>query len=237
MAAARRGLRHSGRSPDLLKGVRCQASRSFFGGAGEKTTFQYVFLRASSPGPTGQARPDRSRGRNSATRCGPSVPSRVRVLPPGARLSSSSRPGGDLPRGTGEAAASPPAHPSSRSCPRHREPIGLLLLEADVSPPLTKVEFYPRQALFRRSSRVLRRDRPGEVPRKQTVKRVRVRPSASSRRGFVAITQGSALVASDPAAADPASGQVRTRWRSSRARGERPSGGSLPTTKAAELET
>ena len=74
-----------------------------------------------------------------------------------------------------EGAATNPAESKLKILPPDREaPIGLLRLEADVSPPITKVEFYLEDKL------VVSRTRPpysveidlGEIPRHQTVRAV-----------------------------------------------------------------
>ena len=74
-----------------------------------------------------------------------------------------------------EGAATNPAESKLKILPPAREaPIGLLRLEADVSPPITKVEFYLEDKL------VVSRTRPpysveidlGEIPRHQTVRAV-----------------------------------------------------------------
>ena len=99
--------------------------------------------------------------------------------------------------------------------PARETPIGLLRLEADVQPPITKVEFYLEDKL------ILARSRPpytveidlGEVPRRQTVRAVGY--DASGRlidEDAWAINQGSARLAvkilPQP---DPAAGIVRVK--------------------------
>src|SRR5438876_4848830 len=112
--------------------------------------------------------------------------------------------------------AGPPDSPKVRILPPSREsPVGLLRLEAEVEPPIKKVEFYLGERL------ILTRTRPpfsveidlGDVPRRQTLRAV-----GYDETGRVidedawAINEGSARVAvrvlPQP---DPAAGKVRVK--------------------------
>jgi Ca-activated chloride channel homolog len=112
------------------------------------------------------------------------------------------------------AAASPPGVSRLKILPPSREtPVGLLRLEAEVSAPITKVEFYLEDKLL------VSRSKPpysveidlGEVPRRQTIRAVGYDPSGTLiDEDAWAINQGNARLAvkilPQP---NPASGNVR----------------------------
>jgi Ca-activated chloride channel family protein len=183
MAAGKRGLKSfSGElQGSFLKGDDIVQAFKYpvTGEIGTRTTFTYAFLRAIEPGsyqlklvlvaPGG-----RDVGEASIELSVPEV---------GAKFTADMAPGEASTMPAAEAiviadAAENAASPSEsklRILPPSREtPIGLLRLEADVSPPITRVEFYLEDKL------IVRRTRPpysveidlGNVPRKQTVRAV-----------------------------------------------------------------
>ncbi|MEX1245106.1 MAG: VWA domain-containing protein [Thermoanaerobaculia bacterium] len=223
MAAARRGLKtFSGElSGSFLKGEDIVQAFKYpvSGELGEKTTFQYGFLRAIEPGSYKlklvlSAPGGRQVGEAAVDLSVPEV---------GSPFSPDMAPGESSTLPTAEAvviadeaqaAATPAGAPKLKILPPAREtPIGLLRLEADVSPPITKVEFYLEDKLL------VRRSKPpysveidlGEVPRKQTIRAVGYDASGKViDEDAWAINQGNARVAikilPQP---DPASGKVR----------------------------
>ncbi len=224
MAAGRRGLKSfSGelqgsfwKGEDAVQAFKYPVS----GEVGERTTFTYAFLRSIEPGPyrlklvlvapggreVGEAAVDLSIPEVGAT-----------FTPDMAPAEASSMPAAEAVVLADEAAGmASPGEPKLKILPPAREtPIGLLRLEADASPPITKVEFYLEDKLL------VRRTKPpysveidlGNVPRKQTVRAV-----GYDSNGRVidedawSINQGSARLAvkilSTP---DPAAGNVRVK--------------------------
>jgi Ca-activated chloride channel homolog len=150
------------------------------GEIGTRATFTFAFLRAIEPGSytlklTLLAPGGRMVGDSSVELSVPEV---------GAKFTADMAPGeaGTLPSAEAvvladeaENTASTGGESKLKILPPAREaPIGLLRLEADVSPPITKVEFYLEDKL------VVSRTRPpysveidlGEIPRHQTVRAV-----------------------------------------------------------------
>ena len=223
MAAAKRGLKtFSGElQGNFLKGEQMVQAFKYpvSGELGEKTTFQYGFLRAIEPGSyklklvlaapggrqVGEATVDLSVPEVGSAFSADMAPGESSTLPDAEAI---------ILADAAEAEASPPGVSKLKILPPSREtPIGLLRLEADVSPPITKVEFYLEDKLL------VRRSKPpfsveidlGEVPRKQTVRAVGYDASGKLiDEDAWAINQGSARVAvkilPQP---DPASGKVR----------------------------
>src|SRR5437899_1612735 len=153
MAAAKRGLRSfSGelagtflRGEDAVQAFKYPVSREL----GEKTTFRYAFLRAIEPGsyklklvlaaPGGRQVGDASLEVSVpevGTPFTPDLaPSEAGTLPSAEAVVISDEAAG--------AASSASGEPKLKIIPPSREaPIGLLRLEADAQPPITKVEFY-----------------------------------------------------------------------------------------------
>jgi VWFA-related protein len=186
MAAGKRGVTSfSGElQGSFLKGTDVAQSFKYpvSGEIGTRTTFTFAFLRAIEPGSytlklTLLAPGGRLVGDSHVELSVPEV---------GAKFTADMAPGetGTLPSAEAvviavdaEAESAPASTGESKLkiLPPVREaPIGLLRLEADVSPPITKVEFYLEDKL------VVSRTRPpysveidlGEVPRRQTVRAV-----------------------------------------------------------------
>jgi VWFA-related protein len=183
MAAGKRGLKSfSGelqgsflKGEDIVQAFRYPVS----GEIGTRTTFTYGFLRAIEPGSYRlklvlQAPGGRDVGEASVELSVPEV---------GAKFSADMAPAEASTMPAAEAIviadeasnAATPGESKLKILPPAREaPIGLLRLEADVSPPITRVEFYLEDKL------IVRRTRPpysveidlGEVPRRQTVRAV-----------------------------------------------------------------
>jgi Ca-activated chloride channel family protein len=183
MAAARRGLKSfSGElQGSFLKGDEVvQAFRyPVSGEVGDRTTFTYAFLRAIEPGTYKlklvlTAPGGRDLGDAAIELAVPEVG--AKFSPEMAPAEASTMPAAEAIVIADEAAgAATPGESKLKILPPAREaPIGLLRLEADVSPPITQVEFYLEDKL------IVRRTRPpysveidlGEVPRKQTVRAV-----------------------------------------------------------------
>ncbi|HKD20172.1 MAG TPA: VWA domain-containing protein [Thermoanaerobaculia bacterium] len=186
MAAGKRGVTSfSGElQGSFLKGTDVTQSFKYpvSGEIGTRTTFTFAFLRAIEPGSytlklTLLAPGGRMVGDSSVELSVPEV---------GAKFTADMAPSeaGTLPSaeavviaGDAEAEAAPSTAGESKLKilpPAREAPIGLLRLEADVSPPITKVEFYLEDKL------VVSRTRPpysveidlGEIPRRQTVRAV-----------------------------------------------------------------
>jgi VWFA-related protein len=184
MAAAKRGLTSfSGE----LKGTfvrKDQVIDSFHypvsGEVSEHSTFQYAFLRALEPGsytlqlalaaPGGRALGDASVELSVPEVGNPfapdMAPGEASTLPSAEAIVIADEAGGATPSGAGSKLKILP--------PSRETPIGLLRLEADVQPPIVKVEFWLEDKLL------VRRAKPpysveidlGEVPRRQTVRAV-----------------------------------------------------------------
>jgi Ca-activated chloride channel family protein len=193
------------------------------GEIGTRTTFVFAFLRAIEPGsytlklallaPGG-----RLVGDSSVELSVPEVG--AKFTPDMAPSEAGTLPSAEAVVIAGEAdaetAGSNPGVSKLKILPPAREaPIGLLRLEADVSPPITKVEFYLEDKL------VVSRTRPpysveidlGEVPRRQTVRAV-----GYDSNGRVidedawSVNQGAARLAVKVLPApDPAGGKVRVK--------------------------
>ena len=186
MAAGKRGVTSfSGElQGSFLRGTDVAQSFKYpvAGEIGTRTTFTYAFLRAIEPGSytlklTLLAPGGRVVGDSSVELSVPEVgakftadmaPAEAGTLPSAeAVVLASEAEAENAPASTGESKLKilPPAREA---------PIGLLRLEADVSPPITKVEFYLEDKL------VVSRTRPpysveidlGEIPRRQTVRAV-----------------------------------------------------------------
>jgi VWFA-related protein len=184
MAAAKRGLRSfSGeltgsfaRGDQIVEAFRYPVS----GELSERTTFQYSFLRAVEPGAYTlklilAAPGGRQVGEASVNLSVPEVgtqfspdmaPGEAGTLPAAEAIVIADQADGTSSTGEG---------PRLKILPPPREtPIGLLRLDAEVHPPITKVEFWLEDKLL------VRRTRPpysveidlGEVPRRQTVRAV-----------------------------------------------------------------
>ena len=183
MAAGRRGLTSfSGElQGNFLKGSDVVQSfkYSVSGEIGTKTTFTYAFLRSIEPGAytlklTLLAPGGRQIGDASTELSVPEVGAKFR--PDMAPSEASTLPSAEAVVIADEAEnAASPGESKLKILPPVREaPIGLLRLEADVQPPITKVEFYLEDKL------IVSRTRPpysveidlGDVPRRQTVRAV-----------------------------------------------------------------
>jgi VWFA-related protein len=225
MAAAKRGLRSfSGelqgsftRGEQMVEAFKYPVS----GDVGERVTFQYAFLRAIQPGsyklklilaapggrPVGEAAIDLSVPEVGTPFSPDMAPSEASTLPSAEAVVIADEAGG---------AAASAEEPRLKILPPSREaPIGLLRLEAEVLPPITKVEFYLEDKLL------VRRTKPpysveidlGDLPRKQTVRAVGY--DSSGRlidEDAWAINQGNARLAvkilPQP---DPSAGKVRVK--------------------------
>ncbi len=225
MAAAKRGLRSfSGElQGTFVKGEEVVQSFRYpvSGDVSERTTFQYAFLRSIEPGAYRLklvlAAPGGKQVGEAATD--------VSVPEVGNPFSPDMAPGEASTLPAAEAIViADEADPTTASTggsklkiipPARETPIGLLRLEADVEPPITRVEFYLEDKL------ILTRSRPpysveidlGEVPRKQTIRAVGY--DASGRlidEDAWAINQGSArLAVKILPKLDPAAGVVRVK--------------------------
>ncbi|HWZ85876.1 MAG TPA: VWA domain-containing protein [Thermoanaerobaculia bacterium] len=183
MAAAKRGLKSflgelQGsflKGDDVVQAFRYPVS----GEVGDRTTFAYAFLRSIEPGTYKlklvlTAPGGRDLGESTIELAVPEVG--AKFSPEMAPAEASTMPAAEAIVLADEAAeAATPGESKLKILPPAREtPIGLLRLEADVSPPITRVEFYLEDKL------IVRRTRPpysveidlGEVPRKQTVRAV-----------------------------------------------------------------
>ena len=151
------------------------------GEVSKEKVFSFAFLRGLAPGEL--AHRDRSRpGRRPGLRQGIHRPRQCRssAMPSRrnrrrARRERSLRPRPWCSAEPADGPRNPAAEPKLKILPPSREaPVGLLRLEAEVEPPITKVEFYLGE------KRIVARTRPpysveidlGEVPREQTVRAV-----------------------------------------------------------------
>jgi Ca-activated chloride channel family protein len=224
MAAGRRGLRSfSGelqgsfwKGEDAVQAFKYPVS----GEIGEKTTFTYAFLRSIEPGSyrlklvlvapggreVGEASVELSVPEVGATFTPDMAPAEASSMPAAEAIVLADEAAGMVSPGESKLKILPPARET---------PIGLLRLEADASPPITKVEFYLEDKLL------VRRTKPpysveidlGNVPRKQTVRAV-----GYDSNGRVidedawSINQGSArLAVKILPTPDPAAGHVRVK--------------------------
>ena len=225
MAAARRGLKSfSGellgafvRGEEIVQAFKYPVS----GELGERTTFQYAFLRSVEPGTyklklTLVAPGGREIGDAAIDLSVPEVG--TQFSPDMAPAEASTLPAAEaivIADEAERAAAGPVDSKLKILAPDREAPVGLLRLEAEASPPITKVEFYLEDKL------IVRRTKPpysveidlGEVPRKQTVRAVGY--DSSGRvidEDAWAINQGSARLAvkilPQP---DPAAGSVKVK--------------------------
>ncbi len=223
MAAAKRGLRSfSGelqgsfaKGEDIVQAFKYPVS----GNVSERTTFQYAFLRSIEPGSyklklilaapggrtVGEASTDVSVPEVGNVFSPDLAPGEASTLPAAEAIVIAEEADPTLPPANGSKLKIMP--------PARETPIGLLRLEADAEPPITKVEFYLEDKL------ILTRSRPpysveidlGEIPRKQTVRAVGY--DASGRlvdEDAWAINQGSSrLAVTILPQPDPAAGKVR----------------------------
>lgn len=191
------------------------------GEIGTRTTFQYAFLRSIEPG-TYKLRLNllapggKDVGEAAIDLLVPEVG--TQFSPDMAPTEASTLPAAEaiVIADEAERAAAGTGGEKLKILPPDREaPVGLLRLEAEASPPITKVEFYLEDKL------IVRRTKPpysveidlGEVPRKQTVRAV-----GYDSNGKVidedawAINQGSArLAVKILPQADPAGGNVKVK--------------------------
>jgi len=224
MAAAKRGLKSfSGelqgsflKDENIVQAFKYPVS----GALDERTTFSYAFLRAVEPGDyvlklvlsapggkqVGEAKTEISVPEVGNPFTADQAPGESSTLPAAEAIVIADEAGAE---GTmlGEGS-------KLKILPPAREaPIGILRLEADVQPPITKVEFYLEDKL------ILARSRPpytveidlGAVPRKQTIRAVGYDGSGKLiDEDAWAINQGSSRLAvkilPQP---DPAAGKVR----------------------------
>ena len=228
MAAAKRGLKSfSGElQGSFLKGESADAVQAFkypvSGTVDDKTTFQYAFLRSIEPGEyvlklvlmaPGGKQVGESKTEISVPEVGNPfttdlAPGEAGTLPAAEAIVIADEAGASAAGGSGASKLKilPPAREA---------PIGILRLEADAEPPITKVEFYLEDKL------ILARSRPpytveidlGEVPRKQTIRAVGYDQSGRLiDEDAWAINQGSARLAvkilPQP---DPANNKVRVK--------------------------
>jgi VWFA-related protein len=190
------------------------------GEIGDRTTFTYAFLRSIEPGTyklklvlaapggrqVGEAAIDLSVPEVGAVFTPDMAPAESSSMPAAEAIVLADEAAGAVSSGESKLKILPPARET---------PIGLLRLEADASPPITKVEFYLEDKL------IVRRTKPpysveidlGEVPRKQTVRAV-----GYDSNGRVidedawSINQGSArLAVKILPTPDPAGGSVRVK--------------------------
>ncbi len=190
------------------------------GEIGERTTFTYAFLRSIEPGTyklklvlaapggrqVGEAAIDLSVPEVGAVFTPDMAPTEASTMPAAEAIVLADEAAGAVSSGESKLRILPPARET---------PIGLLRLEADASPPITKVEFYLEDKL------IVRRTKPpysveidlGDVPRKQTVRAV-----GYDSNGRVidedawSINQGSArLAVKILPTPDPAGGSVRVK--------------------------
>jgi VWFA-related protein len=223
MAAAKRGLRSfSGelqgsfsKGEDIVQAFKYPVS----GELGERTTFQYAFLRAIEPGayklklilaaPGGRQVGEATTELSVPEVGNPFTPD----LAPGEASTMPAAEAVVIADEAGSATAVVGGTKLKILPPAREAPIGLLRLEAEAEPPITKVEFYLEDKL------IVRRAKPpysveidlGEVPRKQTVRAVGYDASGKViDEDAWAINQGAARLAvkilPQP---DPASGKVR----------------------------
>ncbi len=183
MAAGRRGLTSfSGElQGSFLKGSDVVQSFKYpvSGEIGTKTTFTYAFLRSIEPGAytlkltllapggrqIGDASTELSVPEVGAKFTADMAPSEASTLPSAEAVVIADE---------AETSASPAESKLKILPPAREAPIGLLRLEADVQPPISKVEFYLEEKL------IVSRTRPpysveidlGDVPRRQTVRAV-----------------------------------------------------------------
>ncbi len=224
MAAAKRGLKSfSGelqgsflKDENIVQAFKYPVS----GALDERTTFTYAFLRAIQPGDyvlrlvlsapggkqVGEAKTEISVPEVGNPFTADLAPGESSTLPAAEAIVIADEAGTEAtPEGGGSKLKILP--------PARETPIGILRLEADVVPPITKVEFWLEDRL------VLSRSRPpytveidlGEVPRKQTIRAVGYDGSGKLiDEDAWAINQGSSRLAikilPQP---DPAAGKVR----------------------------
>ncbi len=224
MAAAKRGLKSfSGelqgsflKDENIVQAFKYPVS----GSLDERTTFTYAFLRAIQPGDyvlrlvlsapggkqVGEAKTEISVPEVGNPFTADLAPGESSTLPAAEAIVLADEAGTEAtPEGGGSKLKILP--------PARETPIGILRLEADVEPPITKVEFWLEDKL------ILSRSRPpytveidlGEVPRKQTIRAVGYDGSGKLiDEDAWAINQGSARLAvkilPQP---DPATGKVR----------------------------
>ena len=226
MAAGKRGLTSfSGelmgsflKGEDVVQAFKYPVS----GEIGTRTTFQYAFLRSIEPG-TYKLRLNlvapggRDVGEAVIDLLVPEVG--TQFSPDMAPTEASTLPAAEaivIADEAERAAAGPGGGSKLKILPPDREtPVGLLRLEADASPPITKVEFYLEDKL------IVRRTKPpysveidlGSVPRRQTVRAVGYDSNGKLiDEDAWAINQGSARLAvkilPQP---DPAGGNVKVK--------------------------
>lgn len=223
MAAAKRGLTSfSGelqgsfsKGEDIVQAFKYPVS----GELGERTTFQYAFLRAIEPGayklklilaaPGGRQVGEATTELSVPEVGNPFTPE----LAPGEASTMPAAEAVVIADEAGSATAAVGGTKLKILPPARETPIGLLRLEAEAEPPITKVEFYLEDKL------IVRRAKPpysveidlGEVPRKQTVRAVGYDASGKViDEDAWAINQGaSRLAVKILPQPDPASGKVR----------------------------
>ena len=208
MAAAKRGLTSfTGElQGTFLKGEDAVQSFKYpvSGEVGQKTTFGYAFLRSIEPGSyrlklTLAAPGGRQVGEATTELSVPEVGNPFNAdMAPGE---ASTMPSAEAVVIADEADATTAATAGSKlkiMPPSREAPVGLLRLEADAEPPITRVEFYLEDKL------VVKRTKPpysveidlGEVPRRQTVRAVGYDASGKViDEDAWAINQGSARLA------------------------------------------
>jgi len=225
MAAAKRGLTSfTGElQGTFLKGEDAVQSFKYpvSGEVGQKTTFGYAFLRSIEPGSyklklTLAAPGGRQVGEATTELSVPEVGSPFNAdMAPGE---ASTMPSAEAVVIADEADATTAATAGSKlkiMPPSREAPVGLLRLEADAEPPITRVEFYLEDKL------VVKRTKPpysveidlGEVPRRQTVRAVGYDASGKViDEDAWAINQGSSrLAVKILPREDPAGGVVKVK--------------------------
>ena len=225
MAAAKRGLTSfTGElQGTFLKGEDAVQSFKYpvSGEVGQKTTFGYAFLRSIEPGSyklklTLAAPGGRQVGEATTELSVPEVGNPFNAdMAPGE---ASTMPSAEAVVIADEADATTAATAGSKlkiMPPSREAPVGLLRLEADAEPPITRVEFYLEDKL------VVKRTKPpysveidlGEVPRRQTVRAVGYDASGKViDEDAWAINQGSArLAVKILPREDPAGGVVKVK--------------------------
>jgi VWFA-related protein len=225
MAAAKRGLTtFTGElQGTFLKGEDAVQTFKYpvSGEVGQKTTFGYAFLRAIEPGSYRlklllNAPGGRQVGEATTELSVPEVGNPFNAdMAPGEASTMPSAEAVVIADEADSVAASAPGSKLKIMPPSREAPVGLLRLEADAEPPITRVEFYLEDKL------IVKRIKPpysveidlGNVPRRQTVRAVGYDASGKViDEDAWAINQGSArLAVKILPREDPAKGVVKVK--------------------------
>ena len=184
VAAAKRGLTSfTGElQGTFLKGEDAVQSFKYpvSGEVGQKTTFGYAFLRSIEPGSyklklTLAAPGGRQVGEAMTELSVPEVGTQFSAdMAPGEASTMPSAEAVVLADEADSVASSAPGSKLKIMPPARETPVGLLRLEADAEPPITRVEFYLEDKM------IVKRSKPpysveidlGEIPRRQTIRAV-----------------------------------------------------------------